>query len=333
MKNIPFITILLLIASLKLSAKTKPLVVSTTNFINDITKNIGGEAFDYQSLVPTGGDPHSYEPIPQDVILVNKANLILKNGLNLEGWISELINNSGTKATTVTVSDGVKAIESIEYKNSFDPHAWMNPINGIIYAENIAKSLIIVSPKDKDYITERLLQYSQELKKIDLYIKEKIKEIPEGQRILITNHDAFRYYGMAYNLQLESMLGISTEAEVQTSDIIRVIKTIKEYKVPTIFIETTINPKQMQQIASDAGIQLGDALYADSLGPEGSDGENYLKMLQSNTDKIVKGLSIKYDESKVSKKNNSSKLLFYIIGIFILIGLVFFIRKMITKNE
>ena len=185
---------------------------------------------DVRSVVPIGGDPHIYEPTPGDAQLVAKANLILKNGLTFEGWLNELIENSGTRATVETITEGIKPIESIKYKNSTDPHAWMDASLGLIYIENIKKALIALDPDNADVFEYNYEIYRQQLVAMDTKIATAIQSIPEQQRVLITSHDAFRYYGKRYGVRVEAILGTSTDAEAQTSDIMNLNKVIQEQK-------------------------------------------------------------------------------------------------------
>jgi ABC-type Zn uptake system ZnuABC Zn-binding protein ZnuA len=270
----------------------KPKVLATTTMIADMAQQVAGDKLDVESLLPLGGDPHIYEPTPTDVKRVTEAQLILVNGLTLEGWMKELIDNSGTKAKVVTVTEGVAALTSAEHQGSADPHAWMTASNGLIYVQNILNSVCTLDPTHKAYFEKNATAYSNELKQLDTYMYQKIAEIPEKRRILITSHDAFHYYGLRYGLRLESVLGTSTDADVQTSDIIRLINVIKQSGVTAIFVESTINPKLLKQIAKDNNVVIGGSLFADSMGDSASGADSYLKMLKHNTDVITQALNL-----------------------------------------
>ncbi len=270
----------------------KPKVLATTTMIADMAQNVAGDKLDVESLLPLGGDPHIYEPTPTDVKRVTEAQLILVNGLTLEGWMKELIENSGTKAKVVTVTEGVDALTSAEHQGSADPHAWMTASNGLIYVLNILKAVSTLAPAHKDYFEKKAATYSNELRQLDTYMYQKMAEIPEKRRILITSHDAFHYYGLRYGLRLESVLGTSTDADVQTSDIIRLINVIKQSGVTAMFVESTINPKLLKQIAKDNNIVIGGSLFADSMGDSTSGADTYLNMLKHNTDVITHALNL-----------------------------------------
>lgn len=283
----------------------KPLVVSTASIFADMAKNITGDEVVVEMIVPTGGDPHIYEPTPADVQLVERADLILMNGLTFEGWLQELIENSGTKAKVITITNGIEPIQSLAYKNSTDPHAWMDAKLGLVYIENIKNALIELHPGGRKTFEFNYGLYRQQLLEMDTFIKRSIESIPEQRRILITSHDAFRYYGNRYGIVVESVLGTSTDADIQTSDIIRLSKIIDDYGIPSVFIESTVNPKVLQQLAKDKGIQIGGKLYSDSIGDEDSGAPSYLEMLRYNTSTIVRALLADPNQNNSSLKANA----------------------------
>ena len=313
-------------------AQPKPKVVVTASMISDMAKNIAGDHLDIQLIVPIGGDPHLYEPTPRDAQLVANAQLILRNGLTFEGWLNELIENSGTKAPIVTVTDGLTPITSQQYQNSTDPHAWMDVSLSLQYIKNIRDAFIQFDPKHEQSYQDNYERYKKELEALDQYIMEQIASIPEQQRILITSHDAFQYYGRRYKIRLEAILGTSTDAEAQTSDIIRLNKIIQQNKVPAVFIESTINPKLLKQLAKDNDIEIGGQLYADSIGDEDSSAPTYIDMLKHNTDVIVSALR-KSDkdtptDQAVVASDSSNLWLFGLLGILFIGGFLIVFRKL-----
>src|SRR6187551_3232943 len=252
--------------SMSLQAQEKPLVVSSASIFADMASAIGGDLIESVSIVPIGGDPHIYEPTPGDVSLLTKADLILQNGLTFEGWISDLIKNSGSKADVITITEGIIPITSQMHQNATDPHAWMEPVNGKIYAHNIKAALLKLLPDHAEQIIGQFEKYMAQLDELDQYIHESIAKIDTNKRILITSHDSFHYYGRRYGLRLESVLGTSTDADVRTSDLMRLNDVIQKHKIPVVFIESTINPKLLNQVAADNKISIGGKLYSDSLG-------------------------------------------------------------------
>ncbi|MEM6771627.1 MAG: zinc ABC transporter substrate-binding protein, partial [Bacteroidota bacterium] len=200
------------------------------------------------------------------------------------------IANSGTKARTVTITEGIETIESEEYANAADPHAWMTANNGLTYVKNIRDALITLDPFNRKVYEFNAGVYLQQLEDLDREIFRLIASIPEQQRVLITSHDAFRYFGRYYGIRVEAALGTSTDAEVQTDDVNRLTTIIRETGVPAIFVESTINPKLIRQIAEDSDVIIGGSLYADSLGEPDTEAGTYEGMLKFNVATIVGAL-------------------------------------------
>ncbi len=313
--------ILLLVQSFHLNSQERLSIVATASMIADMARNIVGDQHDIKMIVPIGGDPHLHEPTPSNAQLVASADLILINGLTFEGWINELIENSGTNAKIVTVTQGIDILTSQTYKNSADPHAWMDVSNVVIYSKNIKEAISSLDPANSEKYASNFEKYKSLLLDLDQEIKEAILTIPSGQRILITSHDAFQYYGRRYQIQLEAIMGISTEAEAQTSDITRVNRVIKEQKVPAIFIESTINPKMMRQLAQDNKIAIGGKLYADSLGDKESPASTYIDMLRYNTKTIVAALTQTNTPGAGEDTNEINYTFITTLGLILFVGL------------
>ena len=310
-------------------AQPKLKVVATASMIADMAHQIAGELVDLECIVPIGGDPHVYEATPKDVQMVSKADVIFKNGLTFEGWLNELIENSGTRAEIITVTEGIEPIKSLIYQNATDPHAWMDARLGIQYVSNITNSLIRIDPDHATTYQTNAQHYIQLLEETDVYISEEIQKIPEEKRILITSHDAFQYYGRRYGIQLESVLGTSTDADIQTSDIQRLNKVIKESGIPAIFIESTVNPKILEQLARDNKIKIGGKLFADSIGGKNSKAPSYIDMLRHNTHVIVAALTaLPAVNEDVEPATSKSWIPYLIIGLFLVAIFFFLIRKM-----
>lgn len=317
----------LLFTSIAISQDTLKVVASASIFA-DMAKNIGKDKVTATSIVPIGGDPHTYTPKPSDVKLVSEADIILINGLTFEGWIQELIDNSGTNAEIVLITEGITPITSQKYQNAADPHAWMDASNGLIYVQNITEALKAFDPLNIDYYQANYQTYSSQLKDLDGYIKRQIATIPDSQRVLITSHDAFQYYGRAYNVKLNAIMGISTESQAQTKDVVRIGKVIRENNVKAVFIESTINPRMLQTIAKDYNVKIGGELFSDSIGDEDSEAPTYLKMLKHNTDVITNALTgTSYSKTKID--SDTSNIWGYVmISVGLLLALLLFAWKM-----
>jgi ABC-type Zn uptake system ZnuABC Zn-binding protein ZnuA len=318
--------LILSICFASISLAQKPLVVATASIFADMAKQLGDTLIDVETIVPVGGDPHSYDPVPSDLTLINQADVVLKNGLTFEKWMDKLIDNSGSSAEVVLITTGISPITSQTYAGSPDPHAWMDAENGLIYSDNIYKTLLKLLPDQEQELTARFQVYQQKIKDTHTTILSLIQEIPDSHRILITSHDAFQYFGQKYGLRLESVLGTSTEAEAQTRDVEALVQVIRENPVPAVFVESTVNPKMLQQIAADNQIVIGGSLYSDSIGDEYSEAPTYLDMLLHNSKTISNALSkTKIQESAEYPTSGESPLAIMLVfigaGFLIVIGL------------
>ncbi|WP_410175625.1 metal ABC transporter substrate-binding protein [Limnoraphis robusta] len=275
------------------SDSDQPQVVSTSTIIADLTETIGGDEIEHQGILEAGADPHVYEPVPQDSIAFEKADLIFYNGYNLEPGLIKLMNAAGVGAKKVAVGEIASPLE-MEYQGQTepDPHVWGNVENVIIMVNTIRDNLIEISPEDREIFTKNAAQLTQELQQLNTWIEQQIATIPENQRKLVTTHDAFQYYARAYGLEITgTLIGISTEEQPSAQTVSKLADSIRKSQVPAIFAETTINPKLITTVAEEAGVKLAEnELYSDSIGAQGSDGDSYIKMLVSNTETIVEAL-------------------------------------------
>ncbi|BAU66892.1 periplasmic solute binding protein [Stanieria sp. NIES-3757] len=277
----------------------KPRVVSTSTIIADLTTQVGGDEIEHEGILQPGSDPHVYEPTPKDSIALEKADLILYNGYNLEPGLIKMMNATGNQANTFAVGEVVKPLD-FEYQGQKqpDPHVWGDAKNTILMVKAIRDRLIELSPEDKAEFTTNAAQLIADLERLNRWINQQIATIPEEQRKLVTTHDAFQYYAHAYGLDITgTLIGISTEEQPSAQTVKNLADSIKQTKITTIFAETTINPKLIQTVAEEAGVQLApQQLYSDSIGAPGSEGDTYLKMLVTNTKTIVEALGGKYQD-------------------------------------
>ncbi|CCI26669.1 Periplasmic solute binding protein [Microcystis aeruginosa PCC 9809] len=277
----------------------KPKVISTSTIIADLTAGVGGEEIDHQDILKPGDDPHVYEPVPADSVALEKADLILYNGYNLEPGLIKMIDSTAVKAKKVAVGEAIKPLQlEKEGQKVPDPHVWGSAKNGIIMVKKIRDQLIELSPEDKEIFTENAAQLIRELENLDRWITAAIKTIPPSQRQLVTTHDAFQYYAHAYGLKVAgTLIGISTEEQPSAQTVKNLADAIKNLQVPAIFAETTINPTLITTVAEEAGVKLApQQLYSDSIGAVGTGGDSYVKMLRENTRSIVESLGGKVPE-------------------------------------
>ncbi|MEA5575836.1 metal ABC transporter substrate-binding protein [Anabaena sp. UHCC 0451] len=276
----------------------KPQVVATSTIIADLAEEVGGEEINLTGILQPGADPHVYEPVPADSRVLEKADLILYNGYNLEPGIIKLMNAAGGKARKLAVGEVVISLKLEKSKGEIvpDPHVWGSAENAISMVNAIRDSLIDLSPADKEKFTENAAKLTKELEQLNIWIKQQIQTIPPEKRKLITTHDAFQYYANTYGMEIVgTLIGISTEEQPSAQTVKQLVDTIKKIGVPAIFAETTINPALIQTVAQEAGVKLSpNPLYSDSIGAKGSDGDTYIKMMTANTRSIVEALGGKY---------------------------------------
>jgi manganese/iron transport system substrate-binding protein len=275
------------------TANGKPQVVSTSTILTDLAAKIGADQIQLTGILKPGADPHVYEPVPADSAILEKANLILYNGYNLEPGLIKLMQASGGKARQLAVGEVVPPLQlEKEGRQVPDPHVWGDVKNVIRMSEAIRDALIELSPQNQSRFTQNADRLIADLKRLDTWITQQIQTIPAQNRRLVTTHDAFQYYGRAYQLAIAgTLIGISTEEQPSAQTVQRLVQSIRSARVPAIFAETTINPVLIQTVAQEAGVKLAsEKLYSDSIGAPGSHGDSYLKMMVANTTTIVEAL-------------------------------------------
>jgi manganese/iron transport system substrate-binding protein len=269
-------------------------VVATSTILADLTAQVGGDAIVLTSLLNPGDDPHVYEPVPQDTVAIEQADLIFYNGYNLEPGLIRLIAGAGADDRALAIGEVVDPLD-FEYEGQTepDPHVWGDVSNAIAMTNAIRDALIELSPENESLFTENARQLTEQLAALDTWVGEQIATIPPDQRQLVTTHDAFQYYANAYGLTVAgTLIGISTEEQPSAQTVSRLVQAIRETGVPTIFAETTINPALIQTVADEAGVTLSETeLYSDSIGAEGSEGDSYINMIAANTCAIAVGLN------------------------------------------
>lgn len=273
------------------SEASKPQVVATTTMIADLARELGGDRVHVMGIMKPGGDPHLYQPVPSDSQSVARANLVLKNGLKLEGWLEELLENAGGARNVVAVSEGVSTLDDPVYAGNPDPHIWHDVKRWRRAAENVRDALIEMDPEGKGYYTERATAYLAELDALDAWVREQVAKIPEDKRHVVTSHDAFQYFGQSYGFQVRAIQGISTESEASAADLRETIEYVKTHQLPAVFIETSVKPALMEKVKLEAKTSIGGTLYSDSLGPADSRAGTYIGMIRANVTTVVEALA------------------------------------------
>lgn len=280
-------------------AQTKVSVVATFTILADFVREVGGDRVEVASLVGPEGDVHAYAPSPADSRKLAAAQLIVENGLDLEGWISRLAKASGAKGRIVIAAKGVTVRKQTDRHGhdddhghgGNDPHAWQNVANAKIYVANIRDALVAVDPAGKPDYEARAKAYLARLDALDAEVRAAIAKIPADRRRIVTTHDALGYFGQAYGLTLAAPEGLSTEAQASARDVARIIRQIRKDRFPAVFLENVSDPRLMDQIARETGARIGGALYTDSLSAPNGPAGTYIDMVRHNISELTKALA------------------------------------------
>ena len=271
-------------------AKTVDVVASFT-VLADIVSQVGGDHVKVKSLVGPDGDPHTFEPTPQDSQALAKADLVFVSGLGLEGWMDRLVSASGYHGQPVVASAGVttRSMEE-EGKTITDPHAWNSMQNGVIYATNVMNALVKADPEDAAAIRQRGQNYIQQLQALDSWAKTAFDKIPVEKRKVLTSHDAFGYFGQRYGVTFLAPVGFSTEAEASASNVGDLITQLKQQHITRYFIENQTDPRLVKQIASATGAEPGGELYPEALSPASGPAPTYQAAFKHNVNAMLKSM-------------------------------------------
>lgn len=266
-------------------------VVATTPQVADLVRNVGGERVDVDGILSAGADPHDYEPRPSDAASLADAPVVFRSGGDLDSWLDDLLDNAGGDAELVSLIDEVETTEGSD--GEADPHWWQDPRNAILAVGAVRDALIKADPGGGDRYRRNAAAYTKQLERLDSEIADCMEQVPSGQRKLVTTHDALGYFAERYDVEVVGALipSLSTQAQPSVKDINSLVDQIRDEGVEAIFPETAINDRLEQAVSSEAGAKVGKALWADSLGPEGSSGETYLEALAFNTQAMVEGMT------------------------------------------
>ena len=267
-------------------AQTKVTVVATTSILGDLVKNVGGDRADVSTLVGPNSDAHVYSPSPLDARKLHEAQVVIVNGLGLEGWMTRLVQASGTKAATVIATKGItpRKMEDEHQAGRLitDPHAWQSIANAKVYVANIRDGLIKADPAGKTAYEANAKAYTAKLDDLEKEVKAAIATIPPNHRRIITTHDAFGYFGDAYGMEFIAPEGVSTETEPSAKDVAKIITQIRKQKIPAVFLENISDPRLMEQIAKESGAKIGGALFSDALSDAKGPAATYIDMMRNN---------------------------------------------------
>ena len=274
-------------------------IVTTTTMLYDLAKNIVGDKANVEALMGPGIDPHMYQASAGDVTTMQEADVVIYNGLHLEGKMGDIFAAlTNQDRNVICASDTVDPVELLADENNpeiYDPHIWFDVNIWKTVAEHVGSQLAIYDPENAETYQANLANYLVELDELDTYIRTRAEELTPEHRILVTAHDAFRYFGKAYGFEVKGLQGISTDAEAGTADVSNLATFIAETGIKAIFIETSVPPKNIEALqaavkAKGFEVAIGGELYSDSLGDEASGNDTYIKTCMANIDTIVNAL-------------------------------------------
>lgn len=285
-------------------AQEKLAVIATFSIIGDFANQVGGERIELKTLVGANGDAHVYEPKPADAIALARADVVLTNGLEFEGFLDRLITASATEADVVILTDGIDTREepggghyhfidgeAVFHAGAHDPHAWQSVANAKIYVKNIVQAFCAADAQGCEVYSANAENYLAELDVLHAQILESVAALPENRRTVVVAHNAFGYFEGEYGNHFLSPQGVSTESEASAADVAGLIREIRDQNAGAIFSENIADTRLIDQIASEAGLPISDVLYSDALSSPDGVAPSYIAMMQHNARAITTGLA------------------------------------------
>lgn len=272
-------------------------IVSSYTILSDMVAEIGGEYVVVHNIIPAGQDPHEYEPLPEDVKAATDADLIIANGMNLEGgehgWFAKLVRSVDQESTLEVAAENIEPMYlHDETQKVINPHAYLSPKLGIQMAEHITEILKAKLPESADQVEKNGQAYISKLEKIDQEYREQIAAIPEERRILMTSERAFQYMAAEYGLDEAYIWALDTEENGAPAQINAAIAEVRENNIPVLFVESNVDTRPMETISKETGVKIYEKpVYSDEIGKKGEDSDTYLKLLEHNLKVITAGLS------------------------------------------
>ena len=269
----------------------RPRAVTTFTVLADIASNVAGEAVEVVSITKPGAEIHNYQPTPKDIARARDADLVLRNGLNLELWFEQFLTRLGD-VPSATLSDGVEpiAIGGGPYEGKPNPHAWMSPEAALVYVDNAARALAEVAPGSADAFAANAERYKGEIRGILEPVRARLAALAPERRVLVTSEGAFSYLARDLGLDELYLWAINADAQGTPQQVRRVIDEVRRRGVPVVFSESTVSAKPAEQVARATGAAYGGELYVDSLSEADGPVPTYLDLLRVTTTRIADGL-------------------------------------------
>jgi len=275
------------------AAQTPVRVLVSFSILADIARQVGGSDVAVTSLIGADANEHVFEPSPDQVRQLTQAQLFIVNGFGLEGWRTRLIQSAQYRGLVVIATAGITPLmttETDETAPSPDPHAWQDPRNAIIYAEDIMRALAGIDPEHAEAHRQRFSEYRAALDALDRNVRDGLGVIPVEKRQVITTHDAFAYYGKAYGVTFMAPEGLNTESEPSAKSVAALIRQIRRQGTKALFLENISDPRLMEEIARETGATLGPPLYSDALSGPNGPAPTYIRMIEYNAAALRAGM-------------------------------------------
>jgi manganese/zinc/iron transport system substrate-binding protein len=271
---------------------------TTTTMITDLVRQIGGDRVEVTGLMGPGVDPHLYKASQGDVAALREADVVFYNGLFLEGQMEDILEKTSEQKPAVQVTTDMpeeELLDSPQYEGQFDPHVWFDATLWETTVDPVVEQLSELDSDGASDFEQRGEEYRQQVEELDSFAEEEISSIPEEQRMLVTAHDAFNYFGRRYGMEVRGLQGISTEAEAGSRDVQELADFLAENEIKAIFVESSVPPRTIEAVqdaARDKGweLEIGGELYSDAGGDEGTEAETYVGMFRENVETITEAL-------------------------------------------
>lgn len=276
-------------------------VVASFSILGDMVRVLGNDKVDIVTLVGPDSDGHLYRPTPSDGKTITQSDLVITNGLHFEGWITRLIDSANYRGPVVIATDGVHAMN---VNGEPDPHAWQSLENARLYANNITRALIQLQPESANDFAQRNQQFAVDTLKLQQTAKQLFNTTPADQRLVVTSHDAFGYFGREYGIQFIAPLGVNTDSEASAGNVAQLIRQIKNQNIGAVFVENITDPRLMEQVARETDAHIGGSLYSDALSSVSGPASTYLEMMRHNITLISTALGASTDMTTKDKATN-----------------------------
>jgi zinc/manganese transport system substrate-binding protein len=269
-------------------------VVATTPHAADLVANVAGERADVRGLLARGADPHGFEARPSDAAAIAEAAVVFKSGGDVDEWLDELVDNAGGEAGVIELLDSVQTLEGGEHdEDDIDPHWWQDPRNAVLAVAAIRDGLTEADPEGRANYERNAAAYVRELRRLDSEIAVCLAKVPADKRKLVTTHDSLGYFARRYDVEVIGSVipSLSTQAQPSAGDIADLVDQVRDEGVEAVFPEAGVDERLERALSRDAGVAVGDPLFADTLGEEGSGAETYVDAMAANTAALVDGMS------------------------------------------